>query len=53
VAPKVRQHFCFPSTLGGKGPDSSLIEEEGKAYLHAKFPKLDYIKTARLVEGSK
>jgi hypothetical protein len=49
----VRQHFCFPSTLGGNGPDFSLIEEKGNAYLHAKFPKLDYIKTARYVEGSK
>jgi peptidyl-prolyl cis-trans isomerase A (cyclophilin A) len=41
------------SSLGGHGPDSNLIEEQGNAYLHAKFPKLDYIKTARLVEAGK
>ncbi|HYR86772.1 MAG TPA: peptidylprolyl isomerase [Terriglobia bacterium] len=34
----------------GKGPDQSRIEREGNAYLNRDFPKLDYIKTARVIE---
>ncbi|MGE5646120.1 MAG: peptidylprolyl isomerase [Acidobacteriota bacterium] len=33
----------------GLGPDQNLIETQGNAYLEAKFPRLDYIKSARLV----
>lgn len=33
----------------GLGPEQNLIETQGNAYLEAKFPRLDYIKTARIV----
>jgi cyclophilin family peptidyl-prolyl cis-trans isomerase len=32
----------------GQGPDPSKIEVQGNAYLDAKFPRLDYIKTATI-----
>ena len=32
----------------GSGPDQSLIETQGNAYLEDRFPRLDYIKTARI-----
>lgn len=38
---------------GGLGPDQSLIETQGNAYLEAKFPRLDYIKSARIVPPAK
>jgi peptidyl-prolyl cis-trans isomerase A (cyclophilin A) len=34
----------------GEGPDQNLIETQGNAYLDARFPRLDYIKTARIVK---
>jgi peptidyl-prolyl cis-trans isomerase A (cyclophilin A) len=34
----------------GSGPDQASIEREGTAYLESGFPRLDYIRTARLVE---
>lgn len=34
---------------GGAGPSQSRIGSEGNAYLTQSFPKLDYIKTARIV----
>ena len=34
----------------GTGPDQERIFREGDAYLAKNFPKLDYVKTARLVK---
>jgi cyclophilin family peptidyl-prolyl cis-trans isomerase len=36
---------------GGNGPDQGRIQEQGNAYLLRDFPRLDYIKTARVVGG--
>jgi peptidyl-prolyl cis-trans isomerase A (cyclophilin A) len=32
----------------GQKPEQDLIESQGNAYLQREFPKLDYIKTARV-----
>lgn len=34
----------------GSGPDQTRITREGNAYLQREFPRLDYIKTARLLQ---
>jgi peptidyl-prolyl cis-trans isomerase A (cyclophilin A) len=34
----------------GKGPSQALAQSKGNAYFKEKFPKLDYIKTATIVE---
>lgn len=35
----------------GSGPDQNKVYAEGNAYLLKSFPKLDYIKTATIVDG--
>lgn len=37
----------------GEQPDQALIAADGNAYLEKEFPRLDYIKTARIVSGSR
>jgi peptidyl-prolyl cis-trans isomerase A (cyclophilin A) len=32
----------------GVGPDQNVIEAEGNEYLNSRFPRLDYVKTARI-----
>jgi peptidyl-prolyl cis-trans isomerase A (cyclophilin A) len=40
------------SGYGDNGPDQGLIGSEGKPYLDKNFPKLDSIKTARIMPGA-
>jgi len=40
------------SGYGDNGPDQGLISSEGKAYLDKSFPKLDSVKTARILPGA-
>jgi peptidyl-prolyl cis-trans isomerase A (cyclophilin A) len=35
---------------GGNGPDQNRVQQVGNAYLEKDFPKLDYIKTATIVQ---
>ena len=37
---------------GGQGPDQTRITAEGNGYLEREFPKLDFIRTARVVSDS-
>ena len=34
----------------GRGPSQALIQSQGNAYLRQSFPKLDYIKSAKILE---
>jgi peptidyl-prolyl cis-trans isomerase A (cyclophilin A) len=34
----------------GMGPDQGRVQAEGNAYLRGSFPKLDFVKTARLTK---
>jgi peptidyl-prolyl cis-trans isomerase A (cyclophilin A) len=36
----------------GAGPAQDQIQSLGNAYLNRDFPKLDYVKSARLASGS-
>ena len=36
-------------SMGGRGPDQAPIQKEGEAYLAREYPKLDAIKSARLM----
>ena len=36
----------------GHGPSQPRMQSDGNVYLRADFPKLDYVKTARLVKAS-
>jgi peptidyl-prolyl cis-trans isomerase A (cyclophilin A) len=36
----------------GEQPDQKQIAAKGNAYLQKEFPRLDYIKSARIIEGS-
>jgi len=35
---------------GGRGPDQGAIQMKGNGYLRESFPKLDYIKSAKIIE---
>ncbi len=35
---------------GGRGPSQPLIQSQGNKYLRESFPKLDYIKSAKIIE---
>jgi peptidyl-prolyl cis-trans isomerase A (cyclophilin A) len=35
----------------GHGPDQDRIEKEGTPYLNKGWPNLDYVKSARVVQG--
>ena len=35
---------------GGKGPNQMKVQEQGNEYLKKDFDKLDYVKTARVLE---
>jgi peptidyl-prolyl cis-trans isomerase A (cyclophilin A) len=35
---------------GGRGPSQALLQSKGNAYLKESFPKLDYIKSAKITE---
>jgi peptidyl-prolyl cis-trans isomerase A (cyclophilin A) len=37
----------------GRGPEQGRAQSQGNAYLKRSFPKLDFVKTARLVKGAK
>ena len=36
----------------GERPDQAQIAAQGNAYLEKEFPRLDYIRTARIISGS-
>jgi peptidyl-prolyl cis-trans isomerase A (cyclophilin A) len=36
----------------GMGPDQGRTQGEGNVYLRSSFPRLDYVKTARVVKGT-
>jgi peptidyl-prolyl cis-trans isomerase A (cyclophilin A) len=49
VVDKLYAGYGDSPPMGYYGPDQNKIEAEGNAYLERSFPRLDYIKTARVV----
>ncbi len=49
VVDKIYSGYGDMPAMGGRGPDPEKIQQLGNKYLEAGFPKLDYIKTARVV----
>jgi peptidyl-prolyl cis-trans isomerase A (cyclophilin A) len=49
VVDKIYSGYGDMPAMGGRGPDPEKIQQLGNKYLEAGFPKLDFIKTARVV----
>jgi peptidyl-prolyl cis-trans isomerase A (cyclophilin A) len=49
VVDKLYAGYGDSPPMGYYGPDQNKIEAEGNAYLERSFPRLDYVKTARVV----
>jgi len=49
VVDKIYSGYGDMPAMGGRGPDPEKIQTQGNKYLEANFPKLDFIKTARIV----
>jgi len=52
VVDKIYSGYGDMAAMGGRGPDPGKIQQLGNKYLEASFPKLDYIKTARVVPAA-
>ena len=50
VVDKLYSGYGEGGDMGGKGPMQSTFHAQGNAYLEKSFPKLDYIKTARIAQ---
>ena len=52
VVDKIYSGYGDMPAMGGRGPDPGKIEQQGNKYLEAGFPRLDFIKTARIVPAA-